>query len=251
MGVPTKRSMRGRLGAAWALSAVLLVLSPALAAAEYPKLEYYVTDKADVLLASEELDIEDLCVEVYSKRGAEMAILIVNTTAPDDIVTYGVKTFEANALGQKGKDNGLLMVIATDTRQWRVEVGYGLEGVLPDALVGHIADTHLVPYLNSSDFYDGILYTTAFLGREIIDNYTAGSPPKQAAAGRDYPIPWLPCTALELVLVVLFIALVGGTRGRILWWLPYLLIGRGRGGGGGGRSWGGGRSGGGGAGGKW
>ena len=235
-----------------ALAAVILVLSPAMAVAGYPKLEYYVTDRAGVLLLSEVQDIEDLCVEVYSKRGAEMAILIVNTTAPDDIVTYGVKTFEANALGQKGKDNGLLMVIATDTRQWRVEVGYGLEGVLPDALVGHIADTYLVPYLNLSDFYDGILYTTAFLGQEIITNYTAGSPPKQADAGRDYPISWLPCTAWQLVVIVIvFVGLVGVTRGRILWWLPLLLGGGRGGGGGGGRSWGGGRSGGGGAGGKY
>jgi len=235
-----------------ALLAVLLVISPAAAAAEYPKLQYYVTDKAGVLLASEVQDIEDLCVEVYSKRGAEMAILIVNTTAPDDIVTYGVKTFERNALGQKGKDDGLLMVVATDTRQWRVEVGYGLEGVLPDALVGHIADTYLVPYLNSSDFYDGILYTTAFLGQEIITNYTAGSPPKQAATGRDYPISWLPCTAWQLVLIVIvLVGLVGVTRGRILWWLPFLLWGGRGGSGGGGRSWGGGRSGGGGAGGRY
>jgi len=231
------------------LAAALLVLSPALAAGEYPRLEYYVTDRAGVLLLSEVQDIEDVCVEVYSKRGAEMAILIVNTTAPDDIVTYGVRTFERNALGQKGKDDGLLMVIATDTKEWRVEVGYGLEGVLPDALVGRIADTHLVPFLNQSDFYDGILYTAAFLGQEIITNYTSGGPPKQAAPA-DYPIPWLPCTAWQLVVIVVVLALTAGTKGRILMWIPYMILGRGGDGGGGGRSWGGGRSGGGGAGGK-
>ena len=104
--------------------------------------------------------------------------------------------------------------------------------MFPDAFVGHIADTYLVPYLNQSDFYDGILYATAFLGQEIITNYTAGSPPMQADTGRDHPTSWLPCTAWQFVIiVVVFVGLVGVTRGGILWWLPLLLGGR-RGGGG-------------------
>jgi uncharacterized protein len=225
-----------------------MVLSSGLAAADYPKLQYFVTDQVGVLSDSNVSDIEDVCIEVQQKRGAEMAVLIVNTTAPDAIDTYALKTFERSALGQKGKDNGVLLVVATGDRTWRVEVGYGLEGVLPDSFVGHIADEYLVPYLNASDYYDGILYTTAFLGQEIITNYTAGSPPKQAAPAH-YPISWLPCTAWELVLiVVVVVGLMVVTRGRFIWWIP-LLLGRGGGGSGGGGS--GGRSGGGGASGKW
>ena len=231
----------------------LLVLGAALvpstaAGAEYPTLQYWVTDLIGVLDNSEVVDIEANCVEVNQATGAEMVVLIVNTTQPDGIDLFAVKTFEKNKIGQEGRDNGLLILVAAGDYQWRIEVGYGLEGVLPDALVGSIADEHLEPFLNQSDFYQGLLYTTAFLGREILDHYE-GKPTEQDE-GKDYPISWLPCTTWQLVLLVLLIALAVGTKGRILWWLPALLMGRG-GGGGGGRSWGGGRSGGGGAHGKW
>ena len=233
----------------------LLLLASAQAGAAYPTLDYWVTDQIGVLTTSEIVDIESNCIEVFDATGAQMAVLIVNSTQPDGIDLFAVRTFEQNKLGQAGRDDGLLIVIAAGEYQWRIEVGYGLEGVLPDSLVGSIADAHLEPFLNQSDFYQGLLYTTAFLGREILDNYE-GKPPEQED-GNDYPIGWLPCTTWQLVLVVLFLALAVGTKGRVLWWLPYILMGRRGGGGwgggwgGGGRSWGGGRSGGGGARGKW
>jgi uncharacterized protein len=227
----------------------LALLAPAAGATEYPTLQYWVTDQMGVLTESEVSEIEDNCIEVYNAKGAEMAVLIVNTTLPDGIDIFAVKTFEKNKLGQAGRDDGLLIVISVSEGTWRIEVGYGLEGVLPDSLVGSIADEQLVPFLNQSDYYQGLLYTTAFLGQEILDHYD-GKPPKQGEEN-NYPISWLPCTTWQLVLVVLFLALAVGTTGRILWWLPSLLMGRRGGGGGGGRSWGGGRSGGGGASGKW
>ncbi|NIP37021.1 MAG: YgcG family protein, partial [Thermoplasmata archaeon] len=69
------------------------------------------------------------------------------------------------------KDDGVLVMLATDDREWRIEVGYGLEGVLPDILVNQIAEKYLVPDLERGDYYTGLLYTVAFLGREILDNY--------------------------------------------------------------------------------
>ena len=227
----------------------LALLAAAAGATDYPTLQYWVTDQVGVLAESEVSDIEDNCIEVFDATGAQMAVLVVNTTQPDGIDIFAVKTFEKNKLGQAGRDDGLLIVISTSEYLWRIEVGYGLEGVLPDSLVGSIADAHLEPFLNQSDFYQGLLYTTAFLGQEILDHYT-GKPPEQDD-GSHHPISWLPCTTWQLVLLILFLALAVGTKGRILWWLPSLLMGRWGGGGGGGRSWGGGRSGGGGASGKW
>jgi uncharacterized protein len=227
------------------LGAVLLAPSmPTASATDYPTLQYWVTDQVGVLLSHEVADIEANCIEVFDAKGAEMAVLIVNTTLPDGIDTFAVKTFEKNKLGQEGRDDGLLIVVSVSEGTWRVEVGYGLEGVLPDSLVGRIADEQLVPFLNESDYYQGLLYTTAFLGREILDNYE-GKPVKEKSP---YPVSWLPCTTWQLVVLVVFLALAVATKGRIIWWLPYLIMGRG---GSGGRSWGGGRSGGGGASGKW
>lgn len=227
---------------ALAMAALILLAASSVVLADvedYPTLKYWVTDDAGVLLYEEELDIEALCVEVFEDKGAEIAVLTVNTTAPDDISMFAVRTFEKNALGQEGKDDGVLVMVATDDREWRIEVGYGLEGVLPDILVNQIAEKYLVPDLQRGDFYTGLLYTVAFLGREILDNYEEGEPPEDD--GDPYPISWLPLTWGQLVLVVVIfmvVALITGGRGL---WLGGLFYGSG------GRRWGGGRSGGGGA----
>lgn len=227
---------------AFALALLLLsaAASPAMAEDEdYPTLQYWVTDLANVLLYEEELEIEALCVEVFEEKGAEIAVLTVNTTAPDDISMFALRTFEKNPLGQEGKDDGVLVMVATDDRSWRVEVGYGLEGVLPDTLVWSLANQYLIPDLERGDYYTGLLYMVAFLGREILDNYEQGEKP--ADDGDPYPISWLPLTWGQLILVIVIfvvIALLTGGRGL---WLGSLFTGSG------GRRWGGGRSGGGGA----
>ena len=104
------------------------LLAPASAAQDYPDLEYYVTDQADVLTLGEELAIEELCVIVYEECGAEIAVLVMNTTQPEEINIFATRTFQQNGLGQEGEDNGLLLLLTTDDGLWRIEVGYGLEG---------------------------------------------------------------------------------------------------------------------------
>jgi len=185
-------------------------------------------------------DIEQLCMYVYDNTGAEIAVLVVNSTHPDDILTYAYNTFQQNGLGQEGEDNGLLIVLATDTNEWRVEVGYGLEGVLPDAKVGSFADEFLVPQIELGDYSTGIYDLVNNLGGVILEDYV-GEPVKSP-----YPISFIPLTFWQLVIVVgIILALTVITKGRILYFIPYLIGKRG------GKIGGGGRSGGGGAGGKW
>ena len=219
---------------------VLVILSPLATAQEYPELEDYVTDLAHALYDFEEEDIGNLCDTVYWECGAEIAVLVVNTTYPSDINTYATRTFQDNGLGQGGKDNGLLILVVTDTSEWRVEVGYGLESVLPDALVGNYSETYLEPPMAYGDYSTGIYDLVNNLGGEILENYE-GEPPKNP-----YPISFIPLTFWQLVIVVtIMVFLIVITKGRIFFFLPY-LIGKG-----GGKNWGGGRSGGGGAGGRW
>jgi uncharacterized protein len=236
--------LAGPVAIALASMLCLAVVSPALGDDDdYPTLKTWVTDNANVLLLQEELDIEALCIEVFEEKGAEIAVLTVNTTQPDEISMFALRTFEKNPLGQLGKDDGVLVMVSTDDRSWRIEVGYGLEGVLPDSLVGNIADKYLVPDLERGDYYSGLLYTVAFLGREILDHYGEGEPSEDD--GDPYPISWLPLTWGHLILVIVIfviIALLTGGRGL---WLGSLFYGSGS------RRWGGGRSGGGGARGKW
>jgi uncharacterized protein len=205
-------------------------------------LEYYVTDDAGVLLLTEIYDIEDVCVEVDLETGAEFAVLIVETTEPDPIDLYAVKTFEESGIGKEGEDNGLLLLISVTTREWRIEVGYGLEGILPDVKVNQIAQDHLVPFLQEGNYYEGILYTLAFLGEAVLDDYEGGSPERDEPW---YPIPFIPLLWWQLLIVIIIaVAIFVITGGRILFFGGGLF----KGGGGG---FGGGRSGGGGARGKW
>jgi len=209
----------------------------------YPDLQYYVTDDASVLLFQDIYDIETLCLEVETKTGAQIAVLVVNSTAPDDIDTYAVRTFEESEIGREGKDDGIPLVIAVGDRSWRIEVAYGLEGVLPDLKVNDIAETYLVPFMADGYYYEAILYTVAELGWIIVENYT-GDPPEKDD-GPWYPIPFIPLNWWQLLIaVVVTIVILILTGGRLLIW-----VGGGFGGGGGGFS--GGRSGGGGSSGRW
>jgi uncharacterized protein len=224
-----------------AIILTLLVLIAPIASCQqdYPVLEYYVTDLTGSALYSFEItDIGQLCEYVYEQTGAQMAVLVVNTTQPDDINTFATKTFQQNQLGQEGKDNGLLIVIATDEKLWRVEVGYGLEGYLPDSLVGSYAEEYLLPPMSYGDFGTGIYDLVNNLGGIILEDYV-GEPIKNP-----YPISFIPLTWNQWVIVIgvmLFLAVI--TKGRIIMFLPWLFSG--------GKIGGGGRSGGGGAGGKW
>ena len=220
----------------------LSIAAPACTGTEYPTLEYKFTDQVGVLYGSEIYDIEGVCASVYSQTGAEMAVLVVNTTQPDGITIFTVETFEKNGLGQEGEDNGLLLVVSTGESAWRIEVGYGLQGVLSNSRVGMLADDVLVPHLNQSYYYDGIYETVLALGQIIVDEYV-GEPAKEK---NPYPISFIPLTFWQLVLaIVVIVVLTIVTKGRIIFWLPFLLSG-----GKGGKNWGGGRSGGGGEGGK-
>jgi uncharacterized protein len=222
------------------LVAIVLTVLPSTTIG-YPDLEYYVTDDANVLLLEEIFDIEAVCLEVDDATGAEMAVLIVESTQPDGIDMFAVGTFEESGIGKEGEDNGLLLLISVEEREWRIEVGYGLEGLLPDLKVDEIADTYLVPYLQTGNYYEGILYTLAEIGWMIVEDFE-GDPPK-GDDGSWYPIPWIPLVWWQLLIaisVTLLVALLTG--GRIFLWIGG-SFGGGRGGFGGGRSGGGGASG--------
>jgi uncharacterized protein len=230
--------MRRILPLTLAVSFLILALVPT--ASSYPKLEYYLTDQAGVLTTYDIYDIEDLCLEVDQETGCEIAVLIVNTTYPDDINLYAVKTFEESEIGKEDLDNGLLLLISVSDRAWRIEVGYGLEGILPDLKVNEIAEKYLEPDLEKGDYYNGILYTVAFLGREILDNWDG---PVKRSKEPWYPIPFIPLLWWQLLIVILIaVAVFVITGGRILFWGGGIFKGGG-GGFGGGRSGGGGASG--------
>jgi uncharacterized membrane protein YgcG len=130
------------------------------AAADLPTLTARVTDRTGTLKRDEIVLLERKLEAFESRRGSQLAVVIVATTEPDSIEQYAVALFEKNALGRKGKDDGALLLIAKDDRAARIEVGYGLEGTLTDLHSSRILDEQLVPAFRAGDFRGGIERTT-------------------------------------------------------------------------------------------
>lgn len=122
-----------------------------------PKPEGYVRDLTRTLTLEQEASLELTSQELEKKTGAQVAVLVINSLGSEPIENAAVKTFESWGIGQKGKDNGILFLIALKDKKMRIEVGYGLEGVLPDGKTGALLDSYVVPYFKKGLFAQGIL----------------------------------------------------------------------------------------------
>ncbi|MFP4473179.1 MAG: TPM domain-containing protein [Candidatus Omnitrophota bacterium] len=116
----------------------------------------YVTDNANVLGPSDEARIAALAKELENKTGDQLAVLTVPSTKPLTIEQYAVRLFEEWGIGQKGEDNGILLLAAVQDRKVRVEVGYGLEGVMTDALSKRVIERIMVPAFRRGEMSAGI-----------------------------------------------------------------------------------------------
>ena len=121
-----------------------------------PPLTARVTDLTATLSGSQKQTLEAELQTFENKYGAQLAVLLVPSTQPETIEQYSMRVVEAWRLGQKGKDNGVLILVAKNDRKLRIEVGYGLEGDLPDATARRIIDETISPYFKQGDFAGGL-----------------------------------------------------------------------------------------------
>ena len=145
---------RLRLGALAALG--LLVGALAHAELPVPELPARVTDQTGTLDATQRGALEQKLAAFEQSKGSQIAVLIVTSTAPETIEQYSLRVAEKWKLGRKGVDDGALLLIAKNDRALRIEVGYGLEGALPDAIAKRIVAETITPYFQQGDFYGGI-----------------------------------------------------------------------------------------------
>lgn len=138
------------------LLVLLLVAGLALADVAVPPLRARVTDLTGTLDAAQASALEQKLAAFEQRRGAQLAVLLVPSTRPETIEQYGIRVAEAWKLGRKGIDDGVLLLVAKDDRALRIEVGYGLEGVLPDATAHRIIDEVILPRFRAGDFAGGI-----------------------------------------------------------------------------------------------
>ncbi|MHC0036301.1 TPM domain-containing protein [Pseudoneobacillus sp. C159] len=223
--------------------------------------DIYVQDFARVLDVSEVNELRGIGRALEDKTTAQIAVLTVGTTGDRTIQEYANEAFRQYGIGNKTENNGVLLVLAMDDHQAWIEVGYGLEGRIPDGKVGRILDQYTVPYLKNQQPDQAIVETYKVLTNEVLSEYGLEDEqlnPSQAPLD-EHPVStdqgdgipaWL---IIILVVVLLFLdfKFFGGFLTQML--LSILMRGGGRGGGGGGgyRGGGGGSSGGGGAGRGW
>jgi uncharacterized protein len=141
------------------------------AEADFPDYTGYVNDYANILSGETKDKITALAGEIEAKTASQLAVLTIGTIAPLDIETYAVKLFEKWGVGQKGKNNGVLILLAVKDRQARIEVGYGLEGAIPDALAKNIIEKSMIPFFKAGDYNAGILQSEAIISKLIAKEY--------------------------------------------------------------------------------
>ena len=207
--------------AAWLLAALLFGVALAASAQTWetgtdgllpiPPLSARVVDLTHTLSAAESSALETKLADWEAKTSNQLAVLMVPTTQPEPIEAYSIRVAEQWKIGRKGQDNGALFLIAKNDRKMRIEVGYGLEGVLPDVTARRIIAEDVAPAFREGKFAQGIN-----AGVDRIIGVVGGefkSPPPAAQRARRGG----PTLGIENLLLILFIVVpvVGGILRRI------------------------------------
>ncbi len=121
-----------------------------------PPLKARVTDLTGTLSAQQKSELESRIAAFESRRGSQIALLLLPTTKPEEIEQYSIRVADAWKIGRKGVDDGLILIVAKDDRRLRIEVGYGLEGAIPDSIARRVIDERITPRFRDGDFYGGI-----------------------------------------------------------------------------------------------
>lgn len=140
------------LGSATAFSQA----APATGDITIPALKSRVTDLAGTLSVAEQQALEQKLAAFEQHKGSQLAVLVISSTGQETIEQFAIRAAEQWKLGRKGTDDGLLLVVAKADRTLRIEVGYGLEGVIPDAIAKRVISETIVPSFKTGDFAGGI-----------------------------------------------------------------------------------------------
>ena len=121
-----------------------------------PTNDFYVNDYANILSNETEKYIVSKSSKLASVDGTQIVVVTVKNLEGYSLEDYATKLFREFGIGDKDKNNGLLLLLALEERKFRVEVGYGLEGILPDGKTGRFQDKYIIPYLKEDKWNEGI-----------------------------------------------------------------------------------------------
>jgi uncharacterized protein len=183
-----------------------------------PRLERRVTDLTGTLSVQEQAALESKLAAFEARKGSQIAVLFVPTTEPETIEEYAIRVAEEWRLGREGVDDGALLLVARDDRALRIEVGYGLEGAMPDAIANRIVEDIVVPRFRLGEFDAGVNAGVNAMIR-VID----GEPLPAA----DPPVSW-PAEGEGLgglfVIGFMLVMVVGGVLRALFGRLPAALL---------------------------
>jgi len=152
------------------ISLVFLTLAFFAYAGEIPQPRGWINDFAEVLSPEYKDKLSSLIEELEQKTTAEVAVVTVNSISPYGEIEYARLLFDNWKPGKKGKDNGVLVLLAIKERRWRIETGYGVEGILPDGLCGEIGRNYMVPYFKEDKYSEGLYYGVLKISQVIAKN---------------------------------------------------------------------------------
>ncbi len=211
------------------------------AAENFPKPAGAVNDFARVIPPEYKNRMESLSREVLEKTGTAIVVVTMESIGDNELNDYVNSLYKAWGIGRKGEDKGVLIFLTLKERKFRIETGYGVEGILPDGLVGEIRDRYAIPFFRKGDFGQGLSNTVTAVASVVAKaanvSITGGVPVAQPEErkvrqrGSYWPL---------IILVLILAALLGTRQGRDMlpWLLLFAFTGRGGGYGGGGGGFG-------------
>jgi uncharacterized protein len=202
----------------------IFCLPLSLAAAEdLPASQGRVSDFAGVISQEYKEKIAALIGELEVKTSVEIAVVTQKSIAPYDEFIYAQKIFDQWGIGKKGKDNGVLILVAVEERAWRIHTGYGMEGILPDALCSAIGRDHMVPYLRNTDYSQGLYAGVVEIARVISKDAGVSLSTMENVALKT-PVPVKKDPGIFLPLFAFFFFLLWNFPWPIFIGLPFTLL---------------------------
>ncbi|MGN0493452.1 MAG: TPM domain-containing protein [Acutalibacteraceae bacterium] len=217
------KKVKGLIAAALA---VCLLSLPAAAANKYPNPDsrFFVNDFADVIDSAAENEIYSRAVALQEKTTAQAVVVTVETLDGEEPADYALGLGRQWGVGQKGEDNGVVILLSESERQIYIAVGYGLEGALPDSKTGRIIDIYGLDYLREDDFSTGLLEIFKAIVNEVYIEY--GEEPEEGYTEIDdiygdeldgYGAKVAASWAVMLAVVILFVLIFGRRRRGFFW----------------------------------
>lgn len=180
----------------------LVLQNPVFALPLYrlPEPAGFVNDFAGVLNVQMNSDIEDICSDLETDNGTEIAVVVIDSLEGMRIEEYARGIFDQWGIGKQDIDNGVLILISISDREWRLQTGYGVEHILPDSLTSRIMEEYAVPHFAKGDYGVGLLVTTREVSR-ILKGHQYTPPPVKATRTWVFFTMYLVISAILILLI--------------------------------------------------